>query len=149
MATSRGQLLHSFPHWRVAQLPTDNARGTFLALSPCSQLRSMRSSCMQKTVNLCESYMDCWQACPFDGGCSAFGSFPSVAPGCAPATAESGYALCGPQEDSTSKRMQLQRDLLTGSVSYMRARVALEGAFSAPEAVKDAGAHVAIPMTLP
>ncbi|KAK9811961.1 hypothetical protein WJX73_003219 [Symbiochloris irregularis] len=43
------------------------------------------------------------------------------------------------EEDSTSKRMQLQRDLLAGSVSYLRARVALEGAFSAPEAVKDAG----------
>ena len=46
------------------------------------------------------------------------------------------YVCMREQEHSTRKRLEHQKVLLTGSVGYMRARLALEGAFAAPEAGK-------------
>jgi len=36
-----------------------------------------------------------------------------------------------PQEDSTLERLRQEHDVLTGTVSYLRAKLALEGAFNA------------------
>ena len=61
---------------------------------------------------------------------------------CSPALAKHGAqsltGCCAAQEDSTTKRLTTLEDMLTSSVAYLRAKLALDGAFNAPSISVDA-----------
>lgn len=53
------------------------------------------------------------------------------------------------EEDSLQKRLEAQKELLVGSVAYVRARLALEGAFAAPTPEQEGSAEVAPDTQIP